>query len=74
MQNWTAFLRLKGDALPSKEEELLEAFEGFIQSLRGVNLDCNIIVLAEDNDPRLLRQLKRAGSPETTASSERNSA
>jgi hypothetical protein len=52
---WTAYLKLKGQTWARKEEEILEEFEGFVQSLRGVGVDYNIIVLVEGKAPRELR-------------------
>jgi hypothetical protein len=52
---WTAYLKLKGQTWARKEEEILEEFEGFVQSLRGVGVGYNIIVLVEGKVPRELR-------------------
>jgi hypothetical protein len=52
---WTAYLKLNGQTWARKEDEILEEFEGFVQSLRGVGVDYNIIVLVEGKVPRELR-------------------
>ena len=51
---WTAFLKLKGKTSLRNEEEILDEFDGFVQSLRGVAVDYNIIVLVEGKAPRQL--------------------
>jgi hypothetical protein len=52
---WTAYLKLKGQTWARKKDEILDEFEGFVQSLRGVGVDYNIIVLVEGKAPRELR-------------------
>jgi hypothetical protein len=52
---WTAYMRLKGQTWARKEEEILDEFDGFVQSLRGVGVDYNIIVMVEGGVPRQLR-------------------
>jgi hypothetical protein len=51
---WTAYMKLKGRAWARKEEEILDEFDGFVQSLRGVGVDYNIIVMVEGRAPRQL--------------------
>ena len=52
---WTAYMKLKGQTWARKEEEILDEFDGFVQSLRGVGVDYNIIVLVEGKAPRELK-------------------
>jgi hypothetical protein len=52
---WTAYMKLKGQTWARKEDEILDEFEGFVQSLRGVGVNYNIIVLVEGKAPRELR-------------------
>jgi hypothetical protein len=52
---WTAYMKLKGQTWARKEEEILDEFDGFVQSLRGVGVDYNIIVMVEGGVPRELR-------------------
>jgi len=48
----TAYMKLKGQTTARKEEEILEEFDGFVQSLRGVGVDYNIIVMVQGSAPR----------------------
>ena len=52
---WTAYMKLKGQTGARSEEEILDEFDGFVQSLRGVGVDYNIIVMVEGGVPRQLR-------------------
>ena len=45
-------MKLKGQTWARREEEILEEFEGFVQSLRGVDVDYKIIVMVEGKSPR----------------------
>jgi hypothetical protein len=49
---WTAFMKLKGQTWARGGEEILDEFDGFVQSLRRVAVDYNIIVLVEGKAPR----------------------
>jgi hypothetical protein len=49
---WTAYMKLKGQTWARKEDEILEEFDGFVQSLRGVGVDYNIIVMVKGRTPR----------------------
>jgi hypothetical protein len=51
---WTAYMKLKGQTWARKEEDILDEFDGFVQSLRGVGVDYNIIVMVEGRVPRQL--------------------
>ena len=51
---WTAFMKLKGQTWARREEEILNEFDGFVRSLRGVGVDYNIIVMVEGGVPRQL--------------------
>jgi hypothetical protein len=62
---WTAYMKLKGQASARKEEEILEEFDGFVQSLRGVGVDYNIIVMVEGGVPRQLHSEYAARDTET---------
>jgi len=53
--NWTAFMRLKGETSARKEEEILDKFDDFVQSLQRVGVDYNIIVMVKGRVPRKLR-------------------
>ena len=49
---WTAYMKLKGHTLARREEEILDEFDGFVQSLRGLVVDYDIIVKVEGGVPR----------------------
>jgi hypothetical protein len=51
---WTAYMKLKGQTWSRREEDVLDEFEGFVQSLRGVGVDYNVIVKVEGGVPRQL--------------------
>jgi len=66
---WTAFMKLKGQISARKEEEILDEFAGFVQSLRGAGVDYNIIVMVEGGVPRQVtliatRERRKPGSVE----------
>jgi len=52
--SWTAFLRLKGQTWARRQEEILDEFDGFVQSLRSAGVDYNIIVKVKGKAPRQL--------------------
>jgi hypothetical protein len=49
---WTAYMKLKGQTWARREEEILDEFDGFVQSLRGAGIDYNIIVMVNGRTPR----------------------
>jgi len=59
---WTAYMKLKGHTLARRKEEILDEFDGFVQSLRGLCVDYDIIVKVEGGVPR---QLPSTYTPET---------
>gem|GEM_PF-3451865 len=61
---WTAYLKLKGQTWARKEEEILDEFDGFVQSLRGVGIDYNIIVMVEGRVPRQLHSECKPSEPD----------
>lgn len=48
-------MKLKGQTWARREDEIVDEFEGFVQSLRGVGVDYNIIVMVEGGVPRQIR-------------------
>jgi hypothetical protein len=70
-KKWTAFLRLKGKTQTKKAERILEEFDGLVKSLRGVDIDYNIIVFVEGKGPKMLRPQNSVQSPETRVPSEK---
>ena len=61
---WTAFLKLKGQTSLRNEEEILDEFDGFVQSLQRVGVDYNIIVMVEGRAPRQLHSAYNARATE----------
>ena len=72
-KKWTAFLRLKGQTWAKKEEEILDEFDGLVQSLRGVDIDYSIIIFVEGKGPRMPAHISVQG-PETRVPRERRGA
>jgi len=61
---WTALMKLRGQTEARGGEEILNEFDGFVQSLRGADVDYNIIVLVEgklldDFTPNTIRRNPR---------------
>jgi len=52
---WTAYMKLKGQTRARREKDILDEFDGFVQSLRGANVDYHLIVMVEGG---VLRQLR----------------
>ena len=63
---WTAFMKLKGQTWARGGDEILDEFDGLVQSLRGVAVDYNIIVLVEGKAPRQLRSEYNTTEPRIT--------
>ena len=63
-KKWTAFLRLKGET-QAEEEDMLNEFSGFFQSIRGVDVDYSVIVFIEGEAPRMYRPSDFVQCPET---------
>jgi len=63
-KKWTAFLRPKGET-QAKEEDMLNEFSGFIQSIRGVDVDYNLVVFVEDEDSMVLGTQNSVQTSET---------
>jgi hypothetical protein len=59
---WMALLRLKGET--QAEEDMLNEFSGFVQSIRGVDVDYNVIVFIEGEAPRMYRPSDFVQGPE----------
>ena len=67
---WTAYMKLKGHILARREEEILDEFDGFVQSLRGLGVDYDIIVKVEGGVPRQLHSPYNTPETELTMSRE----
>jgi hypothetical protein len=63
---WTAFMKLKGQTWARGGEEILDEFDGFVQSLSGVSVDYNFIVLVEGKAPRQLHSEHNTTEPKIT--------
>ena len=68
---WTAFLKLKGQTSLQNEEEILDEFDVFVQSLQHVGVDYNIIVMVEGRAPRQLHSEYNARATEAKIARER---
>jgi hypothetical protein len=59
---WTAFLRLKGETCTRKRNETPEEVFSLVQFLRGVDIDCNLIVFVEEKGSRFRPQNSQQSS------------
>ncbi len=50
VRRWKAFLRLNGETLVDREEDVLNEFKGFVQALKRVGIDYSIVVDVERVD------------------------
>jgi hypothetical protein len=46
-RRWKAFLRLRGETLVEKDDEILNEFKGFVDALKQAGVDYSIIVNVE---------------------------
>ncbi len=46
-RRWKAFLRLRGETLVERDDEILDEFKGFVDALKRVGVDYSIIVNVE---------------------------
>ena len=67
---WTAYVKLKGETLALREEEILEEFDAFVRSLRGVGVDYDIIVKVKGGVPRQLHSQYNTRETEPTMARE----
>jgi hypothetical protein len=72
-KTWTAFLRLKGKTRAKNTAEIIEQFDALVQSLQGVDIDYNIVVLF-DKDSRVHGSLNSVQHPPTKVPSGRSQA
>jgi len=47
IRKWRAYLKLEGETAVNSEEDIVEDFEAFVQTLRGILIDYNIVVLVD---------------------------
>jgi hypothetical protein len=62
---WTALMKLKGQTWARGGEDVLDKFDWFVQSLRGVAVDYNVIILVEGKAPRQLHSEYNTTEPRT---------
>jgi hypothetical protein len=62
---WTALMKLKGQTWARGGEDVLDEFDGFVQSLRGVAVDYNVIVLVDGKAPRQFHSEYNTTEPRT---------
>ena len=63
IRRWKAFLRLEGETLVERDEDILNEFKGFVQALKRVGIDYSIVVNVEEGKPeRLTGRPKQAAS------------
>ena len=48
IRRWKAFLRLTGETLADRDDEILNEFTGFVQALKRVGIDYSIVVTVEE--------------------------
>src|SRR2546425_4577514 len=46
-RKWRAYLKLEGETAVNCEEDIAEDFSAFVQTLRGILIDYNIVVFVE---------------------------
>ncbi len=46
-RRWKAFLRLTGETMVERDDEILDEFKGFVNALKRVGVDYSIIVNVE---------------------------
>ena len=62
VRQWKAFLRLEGESLVEREEDIMNEFKGFVQTLKRVGIDYSIVVNVEKG------KLERISRPRQAAS------
>jgi hypothetical protein len=62
VRSWKAFLRLNGETLVERDEDILNEFKGFVQSLKRVGIDYSIIVNVEGRRAGTLTRQARQGT------------
>ena len=63
IRRWKAFLRLEGETLVERDEDVLNEFKGFVQALKRAGIEYSIVVNVEEN-----RLDKLSGRPKQAAS------
>ena len=63
IRRWKAFLRLEGETLVERDEDVLNEFRGFVQALKRAGIEYSIVVNVEESKPE-----KLPGRPRQAAS------
>jgi hypothetical protein len=48
IRRWKAFLRLNGETMVERDEDILNEFKGFVQSLKRAGIDYSVVVNVEE--------------------------
>ena len=59
IRRWKAFLRLNGETLVDRDEDILNEFKEFVQALKKVGIDYSIIVNVEGGKTQILGQQRQ---------------
>ena len=59
IRRWKAFLRLNGETLVERDEDILDEFKEFVQALKRVGIDYSIIVNVEGGKTQVLGQQRQ---------------
>lgn len=62
VRRWKAFLRMEGEMLVERDEDIMNDFKGFVQTLKRVGIDYSIVVNVEKG------RLERTSRPNQAAS------
>lgn len=62
VRRWKAFLRLEGESIVEREEDIMNEFKGFVQTLKRVGIDYSIIVNVEKGKLEATSRPKQAAS------------
>jgi hypothetical protein len=62
VRRWKAFLRLTGETLVERDEDVLNEFKGFVQALKRVGIGYSIIVNVEGRRAGTLTRQARQGA------------
>jgi hypothetical protein len=61
IRRWKAFLRLNGETLVERNEDILNEFKGFVQALKRAGIDYSVVVNVEEDGIEHLGSRTRQG-------------
>jgi hypothetical protein len=61
IRRWKAFLRLNGETLVERNEDILNEFKGFVQALKRAGIDYSVVVNVEEDGIEHLGSRTRHG-------------